>query len=38
MDRGIIAWAKRLAQSRSYDPAAEINRRIAEVVDRVYGR
>jgi predicted dehydrogenase len=38
MDRGIVAWARRLSQSRSYDAAAEVNRRIAQVVDAVYGR
>jgi predicted dehydrogenase len=38
MNRGIVAWAQRLAENPGYDPGAEINRRIARVVDVVYER
>ncbi|MBW3597528.1 MAG: Gfo/Idh/MocA family oxidoreductase [Planctomycetes bacterium] len=38
MDRGIIAWSRRLAEMKSYNASAEINRRIAKIVDAVYDR
>jgi hypothetical protein len=38
MNRGIVDWARRLAAGGRYDPAAEINLRIAQVVDAIYGR
>lgn len=38
MDRGILAWARRLAENPHFDAAAEVNRHIARVVDVVYGR
>lgn len=36
--RAIAAWAERLARDRSFDPAAEQFVRVAEVIDRIYGR
>jgi predicted dehydrogenase len=36
--RAAVAWARRLADGGSFDPAAEDNVRVAQLVDRIYGR
>jgi len=35
--RAVVAWAKRLAVDRRFDPAAEEHARLAEVLDSIYG-
>jgi predicted dehydrogenase len=36
--RALLAWTARLARDRGFDPAAEEAVRVAELLDRIYGR
>ena len=36
--RAAVAWARRLATDRSYDPAADRHEVVADVLDAIYGR
>jgi predicted dehydrogenase len=36
--RGIISWARRLANDKSFDPAVESVLRVSELIDAIYGR
>jgi predicted dehydrogenase len=38
LGRAILDWARRLAESRKFDPEIERSVRVSEVVDSIYGR
>lgn len=38
LGRAILDWARRLAESKRFDPEIERSVRVSEVVDRIYGR